>query len=79
MLANAPRAWPRRRWALPSDDAERSTTAFVPNVLDREFSADQPNRKWIADFTYIWTAEGWFYVAAGNDFLSDFFSCRIAG
>jgi transposase InsO family protein len=27
--------------------------------LDRQFTADQPNRKWIADFTYVWTAEGW--------------------
>jgi transposase InsO family protein len=33
-------------------------------VLDRQFTADQPNRKWIADFTYVWTAEGWLYVAS---------------
>jgi putative transposase len=30
----------------------------APNVLDRAFQAPAPNRKWIADFTYIWTAEG---------------------
>src|SRR5271165_1898421 len=34
------------------------------NVLNRTFEAPAPNRKWIADFTYIWTAEGWLYVAA---------------
>ncbi len=34
-----------------------------------------PNRKWIADFTYIWTAEGWLYVAA----VIDLFSRRVVG
>jgi transposase InsO family protein len=32
---------------------------IAPNILDRQFHATQPNRKWIADFTYVWTAEGW--------------------
>ena len=34
-----------------------------------------PNRKWIADFTYVWTAEGWLYVAA----VIDLFSRRVVG
>ena len=67
-------ARPRRR-ALPKDDGERSGSAIAPNVLDRQFTADQPNRKWIADFTYIWTAEGWLYVAA----VIDLFSRRVVG
>jgi hypothetical protein len=33
--------------------------AVASNVLDRSFEAAAPNRKWIADFTYLWTAEGW--------------------
>ena len=33
------------------------------------FEASAPNRKWIADFTYVWTAEGWLYVAAVVDLL----------
>src|ERR1700733_9425713 len=57
MRAQALRARPRRR-ALPKDHGERSASAIAPNVLDRQFTADQPNRKWIADFTYLWTAEG---------------------
>jgi putative transposase len=69
MRAQALRARPRRR-ALPRDDGERSASAIAPNVLDRQFSADQPNRKWIADFTYVWTAEGWLYVAAVIDRFS---------
>jgi transposase len=32
--------------------------------------APAPNRKWIADFTYVWTAEGWLYVAAVVDLFS---------
>ena len=44
-----------------------------PRVLDRTFEASTPNRKWIADFTYVWTAEGWLYVAA----VVDLFSRRV--
>ena len=42
---------------------------------EREFEADGPNKKWVADFTYVWTAEGWLYVAA----VMDLFSRRIVG
>lgn len=45
------------------------------NLLDRQFKADCPNQKWIADFTYIWTAEGWLYVAV----VIDLFSRRVVG
>jgi putative transposase len=56
MQAHGLRARPRRR-GLPKDQGERSVIAG--NVLDRQFTADRPNQKWVADFTYIWTAEGW--------------------
>ena len=39
-------------------------------VLNFQFTAERPNQKWIADFTYIWTAEGWLYVAAVIDLSS---------
>jgi putative transposase len=67
--AQALRARPRRR-ALPQDDGERSASAIAPNVLDRQFTAERPNRKWVADFAYVWTAEGWLYVAAVIDLFS---------
>ncbi len=70
MRENALRARPRRR-GLPKDEGKRATPS--PNLLDRRFVADAPNRKWIADFTYIWTAEGWLYVAA----VIDLFSRRV--
>lgn len=74
MRANALRARPRRR-GLPKDEGDRSISAMAPNALDRQFAADQPNRKWIADFTYVWTGEGWLYVAA----VIDLFSRRVVG
>ncbi len=72
MTLQALRARPRRR-QLPKDIGTRSVIA--PNVLDRDFEADRPNQKWVADFTYIWTAEGWLYLAA----VLDLFSRRIVG
>ena len=74
MQKNALKARPRRR-SLPVDTGERIISTIAPNVLDRQFHAPAPNRKWIADFTYIWTAEGWLYVAA----VIDLFSRRVVG
>ena len=72
MRAQALRARPRRR-GLPQDKGERSVIAG--NVLDREFTAAAPNQKWVADFTYIWTAQGWLYVAV----VLDLYFRRIVG
>jgi putative transposase len=72
MRAQALRARPPRR-RLPADAGERSVVA--PNLLERRFEASAPNRRWIADFTYVWTAEGWLYVAA----VIDLFSRRVVG
>jgi transposase InsO family protein len=47
----------------------------APNVLNREFQADKPNQKWVADITYIPTEEGWLYVAG----VLDLFSRKIVG
>jgi putative transposase len=67
-------ARPRRR-RLPFDFGPRPEHAIAPNLLDRRFAAAAANRKWIADFTYLWTAEGWLYVAA----VIDLFSRRVVG
>src|SRR4051794_7829 len=44
-------------------------------VADAAAQRAQPERRWIADFTYVWTAEGWLYVAA----VIDLFSRRVVG
>lgn len=66
------RARPRRR-GLPQAAGQRH--AASPNILDRAFEAAAPNQKWVADFTYIWTAEGWLYAAA----VIDLSSRRVVG
>ncbi len=70
MRAHALRARPRRR-ALPLDTGERSVHAIAPNLLDRDFTASAPNQKWVADFTYLWTMEGWLYVAVVRAYFGD--------
>ncbi len=65
----------RKRRRLPGDGATRLENHIAPNHLQREFEALEPNQKWVADFTYIWTAEGWLYAAA----VMDLYSRRIVG
>lgn len=74
MRAQALRARPRRR-GRPLDTGMRPTHAPATNVLDRQFHAAAPNQKWVADFTYVWTSEGWLYVAV----VLDLFSRRVVG
>ena len=45
------------------------------NVLDQDFTAEGPNEKWGVDISYVWTAEGWLYLAI----VLDLFSRRIVG
>jgi putative transposase len=74
MRGAALRARPRKR-AKPFDTGERVRHMIAPNILDRDFVALAPNQKCVADFTYIWTHEGWLYVAV----VLDLFSRRIVG
>ena len=50
----------------------RHSNPVAPNILAREFSADAPNIKWVADITGIETGEGWLYLAAIVDIYSRF-------
>lgn len=47
----------------------------VPNVLNRAFSAEAPNTAWVGDITYLWTEEGWLYLAV----MVDLYSRRVVG
>jgi transposase InsO family protein len=47
----------------------------APNLLEQDFQASRPNEKWVADITYIATAEGWLYLAT----VMDLYSRRIVG
>ena len=48
---------------------------IVANVLDGDFTADAANRKWAGDISYIWTAQGWLYLAV----ILDLHSRRVVG
>ena len=48
---------------------------IAPNLLDRDFNADAPNQKWAGDISYIWTREGWLYLAV----ILDLHSRRVIG
>jgi len=47
----------------------------APNVLERDFTAERPNQKWVTDITYLPTAAGWVYLAA----VVDLFSRKVVG
>jgi putative transposase len=48
---------------------------IAPNTLNRQFEAAQPNKAWVTDVTYVWTAEGWLYLAV----MLDLCSRRVVG
>jgi len=47
----------------------------APNELARDFSATRPNERWVTDITYVWTDEGWGYLAV----VLDLFSRAVVG
>lgn len=61
------------RRGLQKDAGQRH--AVSSNILDRAFVPSAPNQKWITDFTYIWTAQGWLHVAA----VVDLYFRRVEG
>jgi transposase InsO family protein len=63
----------KRRFRVTTDS--RHSHPIAPNVLQRNFTAPSPNKVWVADITYIWTREGWTYLAA----LLDLHSRRVVG
>ncbi|MFP2962870.1 IS3 family transposase, partial [Myxococcus sp. 1LA] len=57
-----------RRFVHTTDS--RHTQPVASNVLARDFSADAPNRTWVTDITYVWTRQGWLYLAVVLDLFS---------
>lgn len=63
----------KRRWRRTTDSRHKLPVA--DNLLDRNFSADSPNQVWVGDITYVWTTEGWAYVAV----IIDLYSRKVVG
>jgi len=59
------RAKRSRRFQVTTDS--RATKVVYGNVLARDFAVGTPNRAWAGDITYLWTAEGWLYLAVVLD------------
>ena len=56
-----------RKKAYKATTNSKHNYEFSPNLLQRDFSADKPNQKWVGDITYIPTDEGWLYAAIVKD------------
>ncbi|NOJ83920.1 IS3 family transposase [Myxococcus xanthus] len=67
------RARTRRRFVRTTDSAHLHPVA--PNSLERNFQPGQTARAWVGDITYVWTEEGWLYLAV----LLDLFSRKVVG
>lgn len=65
----------RRKYRKVSTTDSKHDYPIAPNVLNRDFQAEKPNQKWVADITYIPTEEGWLYLAG----VLDLFSRKIVG
>jgi transposase InsO family protein len=73
MQAQGLRGCRPKRWRRTTDSAHDYPIAA--NVLNRRFATGAPNRVWASDITYLWTGEGWLYLAV----VIDLFSRRVVG
>ncbi len=68
MRCNGIVAVQRRKFRVTTDS--KHDYPVWPNVLNRNFAVEKPNDAWVSDITYIWTHEGWLYLAAILDLYS---------
>ncbi len=73
MRENGIRAKGKRRFRKTTDSEHDHPVA--PNVLGRDFEVEAPNKVWAGDITYLWTSEGWMYLAV----ILDLFSRKVVG
>lgn len=73
MQKNGIAAKRKRKFMVTTDS--RHSLPVAENKLNQEFSASRPNEKWVTDITYIWTKEGWLYLAV----VLDLFSRKVVG
>jgi transposase InsO family protein len=73
MQENGIRARHKRRYKATTDSKHNLPVA--PNLLDRDFTPDAPNQVWTSDMTYLWTDEGWLYLAI----VLDLFNREVVG
>lgn len=73
MRANGWRAKAAKKFKATTNSNHKLPVA--PNLLQQNFSANRPNEKWVSDITYVWTEEGWLYLAV----IMDLYSRMVVG
>jgi transposase InsO family protein len=73
MKAHGLQARGKRKFKATTNSSHRLPVS--PNLLERDFCVDAPNRVWTGDITYLWTEEGWVYLAV----VIDLFSRQVVG
>jgi transposase InsO family protein len=73
MRENGIRARHKRRYKVTTDSKHGLPVA--ENLLDRNFTPEAPNQVWTSDITYLWTNEGWLYLAI----VLDLFNREVVG
>ena len=63
----------QKRFKKTTDSRHKLPVA--PNRVNQQFRVDQPNRIWCGDITYLWTLEGWLYLAV----IIDLYSRKVVG
>jgi putative transposase len=66
------KATPKEKFVVTTDS--NHDLNIFPNLLNRQFSVEEPNQVWVSDITYIWTLEGWVYLSSGFIFQEN---CRM--
>jgi putative transposase len=74
-LKQANRLWTKRRRRFIFTSKADPLHARYPNILNRQFVVNEPNRVWVGDVTSVWTFEGWLYLAV----VLDLYSRRVIG
>lgn len=64
----------RKRWKVTTKPS-KVTKMVAPNHLDQNFTVEEPNKIWVSDISYVYTEEGWLYIAV----VMDLFSRKIIG
>ena len=73
MRADGLRAKTVTKWRATTQSQHRFPV--TTNTLNRQFAVAHPNRVWAGDLTYVWTTEGWLYLAV----VLDLYSRRVIG
>lgn len=73
MQENGIKAKHKRRFKVTTDS--KHNLPIAPNLLDRNFTPEAPNQVWTSDITYLWTDEGWLYLAI----VIDLFNREVVG